>query len=461
MNADQISQTIARALQAAGLDTHGGGLGKVSETIRQALEAAGLAKVYAPSAAPTASPSPSPSPSPAPSRSLTPSCSPSDTSTPSPQSAPTSTVKSLPAAPNGHGPAAPVPAPKVVRPKVPAPAFRAAPAAPPMSPPTAPPIPAPTAANAHPAAHRQAMPQPGGSQFLAMAHSNYRASRAFKLFVPASYAGVPMPLLVMLHGCKQNPDDFAAGTRMNALAEQHGFLVAYPAQTMRDNLANCWNWFERAQQVRGGVEPELIAGIVAQIGIAYAVESSRVFVAGLSAGAAMAVILGATYPEVFAGVAAHSGLPLGAAHDVASAFSAMQGAAAATAAATRQPAVPTLVIYGDADPTVAPGNGAAVVAQSVRAHGRSNTPLQAQPRSSADASVGTAASLRTSTTTDYRDASGRLRVSECVVHGGKHSWFGGSAQGSYTDANGPDASAEIVRFFLQLPAPATAPALAA
>ena len=436
MNTDQISQTIARALHAAGLDTHSGRLGKVSATIRQALEAAGLAKVYAPEPEPAA-----PQPQPAPATSPACAATPTVTST----TAPTAT-----ATPTAAPPQAPPRSATAFRAPLPAaqPATPPAPTSAPSSPTTASPSARQSSppADTHLSRHGKAVPAPGRSEFLALSHSNHRASRAFKLFVPATYAGAPMPLIVMLHGCKQNPDDFAAGTRMNELAEQHGFLVAYPAQTVRDNMANCWNWFERAQQVKGGVEPELIAGIVGQIISSHEVDASRVFVAGLSAGAAMAVILGAAYPEVFAGVAVHSGLPLGAAHDVASAFSAMQGAASSSATTRVQPAVPTIVIYGDADQTVAPGNGAAVVAQSLRAYAQSNTPLQAQPRAST-----AAASLRSSVTTDYLDAEGRARVTECVVHGGKHTWFGGSAQGSYTDAHGPDASAEIVRFFLQPP----------
>jgi poly(hydroxyalkanoate) depolymerase family esterase len=279
-------------------------------------------------------------------------------------------------------------------------------------------------------------------QFLTLSHVNGKGSRGYKLFIPSAYADKPLPLVVMLHGCKQNPDDFARGTRMNALAQQHGFMVAYPAQTARNNGANCWNWFERHEQHREGVEPSLIAGIVNDIGSAYAVDESRVFVAGLSAGAAMAVILGATYPDVFSAVAAHSGLPVGAAHDVASAFAAMQGRNAPTAAAGNRFAVPTLVIHGDADHTVASSNGATIVDQAIKQFSASNTPLQKNQRSN---------ELRNGkrySATEYTDIYGNNRVEEWVVHGGAHNWFGGSAEGSYTDPLGPDASAEIVRFFL-------------
>ena len=205
-------------------------------------------------------------------------------------------------------------------------------------------------------------------RFTTHVHTEGAASRSYKLYVPASYDGTPAPLLVMLHGCKQDPDDFAAGTRMNLLAEQHGFLVAYPAQSVKANGSNCWNWFHAAEQRRGGSEASVIAGIVGAVGRDVNVDARRVYVAGLSAGAAMAVILGAAYPDVFAGVAAHSGLPLGAAHDVPSAFAAMQGRAATpgprrSRASSDGPsrAVRTIVFHGDADATVVPANAEAIV----------------------------------------------------------------------------------------------------
>ena len=279
-------------------------------------------------------------------------------------------------------------------------------------------------------------------KFLSLSHTNGKGRRAYKLYVPSSYDGRPAPLIVMLHGCKQDPDDFAAGTRMNALAESDGFLVAYPAQTRRENGANCWNWFDGHQQSRDGIEPSLIAGIVREIGKSHAVDSSRVFVAGLSAGAAMAVILGTTYPELFAGVAAHSGLPVGAAQDVTSAFAAMRGGAATSSADVRRPAVPTIVFHGDADHTVALANGNAIVGQALHAYAVADTALR-KSRRSPQASAGSRV-----TTTDYLDADGTHRIEEWVVHGGAHAWFGGSPDGSYTEPSGPDASAEIVRFFL-------------
>lgn len=278
--------------------------------------------------------------------------------------------------------------------------------------------------------------------FLERTHVGAHGSRSFRLYVPSGYNGSPMPLLVMLHGCKQDPEDFAVGTRMNELAEQHGFLVAYPAQTARANGSNCWNWFERKQQAREGPEPSLLAGIVADVGASHAVDPARVFVAGLSAGAAMAMILAATYPDVFAGVAAHSGLPVGSAHDVPSAFAAMQARRAPGATRSTAIGVPTIVFHGDADTTVNAINGAAIVGQAVAAFERDSAVLQRSER------VEPSINGRRCTTTRFADGEGRTLVEEWVVHGGTHSWFGGSPEGSYTDATGPDASAEIVRFFL-------------
>lgn len=279
-------------------------------------------------------------------------------------------------------------------------------------------------------------------QFLSRRHTSRHGSLGYKLYVPAAFDGRPLPLIVMLHGCKQNPDDFAAGTRMNRLAEQHGFLVAYPAQEVRANGSNCWNWFERAHQSRDGAEPALIAGIVAEIGRSHAVAPGRVYVAGLSAGAAMAVILGELYPEVFAAVAAHSGLPMGAAHDVPSAFAAMHGRTAGPVpGVAHRGARPTIVFHGDRDATVTPANGTAIVERSVAAFERAGRPLR---RVDVDAGPGS----RRCTTHRYVDEAGRTAVESWVVHGGAHAWFGGSPAGSYTDATGPDASAQIVRFFL-------------
>ncbi len=274
-------------------------------------------------------------------------------------------------------------------------------------------------------------------------------SREYRLFIPAHRRNLPMPLVLMLHGCKQNPDDFAAGTRMNEFAERHGFAVAYPAQTTKANGANCWNWFDKRDQQRQGGEPEILAGIVREISARHPIDPRRVFVAGLSAGAAMAVILGETYPDLFAGVGVHSGLPYQAASDVATAFSAMRGSANLwPGRATHEPAsmggaVPTIVFHGDVDTTVAASNGDSVVARAAHGLGLSNpVAMPAAPPEAGSQAV------RAHTTTVYADRNGVSRVEHWVVHGAAHAWSGGCPRGSYTDAKGPDASAEMARFFL-------------
>jgi len=276
-------------------------------------------------------------------------------------------------------------------------------------------------------------------EFLGFTFTSSVGSRAYKLYVPASYTGQPAPLVVMLHGCKQDPDDFATGTRMNLLAERDGFLVAYPAQARNANGSNCWNWFRAEDQERARGEPAIIAGITREIANAYAVDKQRVFVAGLSAGAAMAVILGETFPELYSGVGAHSGLPYRAAHDVVSAFSAMGKGAQQTASPKAKP-VRTIVFHGDRDTTVNPGNGDAIVHRAAAAF-KGAEPLRAQTQAG-DANGGGY------TRTIYRGPDGSVEVEHWVVHGAAHAWSGGDAQGSYAVARGPDASEEMLRFFM-------------
>ena len=297
-------------------------------------------------------------------------------------------------------------------------------------------------------------PTDGGSeaastqgQFLSRTFKSPAGALAYKLYVPSGYhadSTGKVPLLVMLHGCTQSPDDFAAGTRMNALSEQHGFLVAYPQQSASANANKCWNWFRPQDQARGGGEPALIAGMTEQVGADYRVDPARIYVAGLSAGAAMAVVLGSTYPEVFAAVGAHSGLPYRAAHDMGSAFAAMRSGAAGVnnaAVQTTGKITPTIVFHGDQDQTVAATNGDAIVAQQTRTAG-AQAPAPTREN-------GTAPGGRRYVRATYADASGRSVVEDWRVHGGGHAWMGGSKSGTYTDPQGPDASAEMVRFFLQ------------
>lgn len=299
-------------------------------------------------------------------------------------------------------------------------------------------------------------------QFVSRSFTNHAGTRAYKLYIPSSYSahsGDPAAVVVMLHGCTQSPDDFAAGTRMNALAEQRGFLVVYPAQSANANGSKCWNWFRTEDQDRDRGEPALIAGITREVVASHHVDERRVFVAGLSSGAAMAVILGATYPDIYAAVGAHSGLPYGAAHDMPSAFGAMKrstglaGMSAGTGGGAQRAArvrgVPTIVFHGDRDHTVHAQNGAEIVEQAIRGHADA-------PRLQASTRRGAAAGGRQYTHTVYADTANQPVVEQWVLHGAGHAWSGGSPQGSFTDMGGPDASAEMIRFFHSQPRAGTA-----
>ncbi|MBK5927447.1 alpha/beta hydrolase family esterase [Rhodobaculum claviforme] len=277
---------------------------------------------------------------------------------------------------------------------------------------------------------------PHGAQFLSLTHRGAQGGRDYRLYVPANRALAPMPLIVMLHGCTQTPEDFAAGTGMNALAEEVGCLVAWPAQPRGANAQRCWNWFRPEDQARDRGEPALIAGIVRDVLRDHPADPARVYVAGLSAGGAAAAVLCAAYPEVFAAVGVHSGLPVGGAQDVPSALAAMRSG---TRGGGQALAVPAIVFHGLADATVHPGNGRAVVAQALR------------PRSdlSPIAVTGTSRGGRSYRQTRHEDASGRSIAEHWEIEGAGHAWAGGDAGGSHTDPHGPDASREMMRFFLQ------------
>ena len=274
--------------------------------------------------------------------------------------------------------------------------------------------------------------------FAAGHFRNECGARDYKLFVPA---GDPRqaPLIVMLHGCTQDPDDFARGTRMNALGRAQGALVLYPAQSQRGNAQRCWNWFKHNHQARGKGEPAILAGMVREVIATHDVDPRRVYVAGLSAGGAMAAILGDAYPDLFAAVGVHSGLATGSATDVQTAFAAMSGSAQPVRRAPKAAATPpTIVFHGDADTTVNVVNSERVVAAAGLAAG-------ADARRASTA-AGVAYSRRV-----LVDRQGAERGEQWTIHGAGHAWAGGDASGSYTDPRGPDASAEMLRFFLRHP----------
>ncbi len=280
---------------------------------------------------------------------------------------------------------------------------------------------------------------PEGARFEWASYAGPTGSRRYKLYVPSGHrSDAPVPLVVMLHGCTQSPDDFAAGTRMNEAAEAGTFLVAYPEQTSASNMQKCWNWFVDGDQRRDAGEPGIIAGITREIVAGHAVDPRRVYVAGLSAGGAMAAIMGGSYPDLYAGIGVHSGLAGGAAHDMPSAFAAMRQGAPGKSRSGGHAFVPAIVFHGDKDSTVNVRNADAVIVQAI-----------AGMALEATSEHGAVSGRHGYTRTVRRDAAGRSVVEQWTIHGASHAWAGGSSAGSYTDPHGPDATAEMVRFFMQ------------
>jgi len=266
----------------------------------------------------------------------------------------------------------------------------------------------------------------------------------YQLYIPAGLDTAGAPLLLMLHGCTQTPDDFARGTRMNALAVEHGYVVAWPAQSVKRNQNRCWNWFRGGDQQRGHGEPAILAALTRQLVTTHELDATRVYVAGLSAGGAMAAVLASTHPDVYAAIGVHSGLPIGLASDMPSAFAAMRegvGRQRKHSAGAADP-VPAIVFHGDRDTTVHPCNGDGVIQQSLGAGDRADS---ADRRSTVERDTATGG--RSFTRTVHSAADGRVAAEHWVIHGAAHAWSGGDAAGSYTDPGGPDASAQMLRFF--------------
>ena len=290
---------------------------------------------------------------------------------------------------------------------------------------------------------------PEGGRFIEAIYTNPAGSRTYKLYIPSRYQGQAVPLVVMLHGGTQTPDDFAAGTRMNVIAEEETYLVVYPAQPSHANPAKCWNWFRPNDQRRDRGEPSLIAGITRQVMNDYSVDPRRVYVGGLSAGAAAAAVMGATYPDLYAAIGVHSGLPCGAADDLISAFAAMRHGGSRNSSASGEtssvledrPPVPTIVFHGDRDTIVHPRNADHVITRSMR-----TTNWQKKVHR------GQVPGGHAYTCTIHTDANGQAILEQWCIHGAGHAWSGGSPAGSYTDPRGPDAAKEMLRFFRDHPA---------
>lgn len=274
----------------------------------------------------------------------------------------------------------------------------------------------------------------------AVSHLKYSGAagvRRYDLYVPSGYRGGPVPVVVMLHGTAQDAADFASGTGMNVLAEEHTFLVVYPQQSRQADPTRTWHWFRTEDQQAAGGEPEIIAAITREVARHHVVDPSRVYVAGMSAGGAMAAVMAATYPDLYAAVAVHSGLAYGAAHDLTSAFTAMQ------TGGTPRPGgpLPLIVMHGGSDVVVGPANVDTLIASRTSAGDGTLTEVV-----SAGEHRG-----RGYDRVCYQDASGEVVVETWTVRGGGHTWFGGDPAGSFTDPTGPAASAEIIRFFFEHP----------
>lgn len=292
-------------------------------------------------------------------------------------------------------------------------------------------------------------PAPAPATFTRGTHSQAGLTRAYKLFVPPARADQPRALVVMLHGCTQDPDDFAAGTGMNEAALEEGFVVLYPAQAQEANPSRCWNWFKHNHQQRGRGEPAVIAGMTHAVMKEHGIDPRRVYIAGLSAGGAMATIVAEAYPELFAAVGVHSGLPRGAASSVTEALSVMgSGMAGSGALPGGGPAeeaaparVPTIVFHGDQDRTVHPRNGEQVLAAA----------LAGAAAGAARVEQGAAGQGRRYTRSTHAADDGTTQAEHWLLHGAGHAWSGGRAAGSYTDPAGPDATREMLRFFFEHP----------
>lgn len=280
---------------------------------------------------------------------------------------------------------------------------------------------------------------PDGAQFLSHSFTCTAGRRDYRLFIPAPAPDGPNGVIVMLHGCTQTPEDFATGTNMNAVAQEHNLLVVYPGQANSHNASACWNWFNPADQRRGAGEPAILAGIAQEVAAQHGITARRTFVAGLSAGGAMAAVMGEAYPEVFAAIGVHSGIPTGTANDVLSAFAAMRGDGGAGATGRTQGATarPRMIIFhGSADKTVHPRNADHIFAQAVGG-------IAAGAATEQGTQGGRSYARKTVTAQD-----GTQTAALWLIDGAGHAWSGGNPGGSYADARGPDASAQMVRFFL-------------
>lgn len=296
---------------------------------------------------------------------------------------------------------------------------------------------------AEPKQEEEAELSEGGRFIRALYTDSSGGTHRYKLFIPSGYNGQSLPLIVMLHGCTQDPDDFAVGTRMNAIAEEQHCFVAYPAQTPSANHSKCWNWFKALHQQRDQGEASLIAGITRDIIKKYSINERKVYIAGLSAGGAMALVMATVYPELYAATGVHSGLPYASAHDLPSAMAAMKNGTAtgsSSKANQRLKAIPIIVFHGNKDTTVHPRNGEHIMEQTVEGGAKQ-----------AFVETGRVPNGHAYTRSMYYGDSGEVTAEHWLVHDAGHAWSGGNSRGTYTDVKGPNASKEMMRFFLSVP----------
>ena len=288
--------------------------------------------------------------------------------------------------------------------------------------------------------------RPSAGSFVDGRFSGSQAPLDYKLYTPVGSTRRRLPLVVMLHGCTQSAGDFAAGSGMNAVADEMGFLVLYPQQSTSANLGRCWNWHRRGDQERGAGEPAAIAALTRHIIALCKANPDRVYIAGLSAGGAAAAIVGAAYPDLYAAVGVHSGLARGDIGTLRGAMAAMRNGVGASSGGKTPRPLPTIVFHGDQDNVVHPSNAGGFLLHLQRS---SAVPLLSR------AEQGQSPGGRSFTRSIYRHGPADVRLEDWTVHGGGHGWSGGRAFASYTDPAGPDASRAIARFFLARRRPKT------
>jgi len=307
-----------------------------------------------------------------------------------------------------------------------------------------------------PARRRAAAPRPavrrGAGRWVRSTYGGPGGSRAYDVYLPAGHRrAVRVPLVLLLHGCNQTAEEFVAATRFPALADRHGFVLVAPRQTRSHHPGGCWRWFGPGHQVRGAGEPAALAGITAAVlaePTRWRIDPARVYAAGISAGAGMAVVLAATYPDVFAAVGVHSGPAYRTARSAAGALAVMRGRGVLPETIAGSAFAPMVVVQGVADRVVHARNGDQVVEQWL-AHDAARQPSGADPgpvtrsrttdRRSADG--------RRVTVTRWYSRRGRKRLELWRVHGLGHAWSGGVRDGSYSDPRGPRASTAMWAFF--------------